>query len=151
MKYVKKIINIVIFLFLVINIFGLFFINIHFNGLGLLKAVSDTLSPTINKNDLIIYKKARSYNQDQLIVYNIDNKYSIAKIERREEYLTYIKDNTSNVYDPVSNADVRGTVKAIIKPIYILIYFLFVVIILIYLIITIVLSLSKLKLEEQAK
>ena len=77
--------------------------------------------------------------------YNIENKYSIAKVKSRSEYLTYIKDNTDNEYNPISNADIRGKAIKIFSAQSVIMYYSIVIICLIYLTVLIILNLNALK------
>ena len=94
MKIITKMINTLVAIFLIINIVGLFLVNVHFAGLHFVKSATNELTPLINNNDLVLYQKQDNYQENDIIIYNIENKYSIAKVKSRSEYLTYIKDNT---------------------------------------------------------
>lgn len=145
MKIITKIINTLVATFLIVNIVCLFLINIHFAGLRFVKSTTDELSPTINSNDLVLYQKKDNYQEEDIIVYNIESKYSIAKVKSRSEYLTYIKDNTDNDYNPISNADIRGKAIKIFSAKSVIMYYSIVIICLIYLIVFIILNLNALK------
>lgn len=145
MKIITKIINALVATFLIVNIVCLFLINIHFAGLRFVKSTTDELSPTINSNDLVLYQKKDNYQEEDIIVYNIESKYSIAKVKSRSEYLTYIKDNTGNDYTPISNADIRGKAIKIFSAKSVIMYYSIVIICLIYLTVLIILNLNALK------
>lgn len=145
MKIITKIINTLVATFLIVNIVCLFLINIHFAGLRFVKSTTDELSPTINSNDLVLYQKKDNYQEEDIIVYNIESKYSIAKVKFRSEYLTYIKDNTDNDYNPISNADIRGKAIKIFPTKSVIMYYSIVIICLIYLTVFIILNLNALK------
>ena len=145
MKIITKIINTLVAIFLLFNIVGLFLINIHFAGLHFVKSATNELSPTININDLVLYQKRDNYQEGDIIIYNIENKYSIAKVKSRTEYLTYINDNTDNNYNPVSNADIRGKAIKIFTAKSVILYYSLVIICLAYLTVLIILNLKALK------
>lgn len=145
MKIITKIINTLVAIFLIINIVGLFLVNVHFAGLHFVKSTTNELTPLINNNDLVLYQKQDNYQENDIIIYNIENKYSIAKVKSRSEYLTYIKDNTDNEYNPISNADIRGKAIKIFSAQNVIMYYSIVIICLIYLTVLIILNLNALK------
>ena len=145
MKIITKIINTLVAIFLIINIVGLFLVNVHFAGLNFVKSTTNELTPLINNNDLVLYQKPDNYQENDIIIYNIENKYSIAKVKSRSEYLTYIKDNTDNEYNPISNADIRGKAIKIFSAQNVIMYYSIVIICLIYLTVLIILNLNALK------
>lgn len=145
MKIITKTINTLVTIFLLVNIVGLFLINIHFADLHFVKSATNELSPTININDLILYQKQDNYQEGDIIIYNIENKYSIAKVKLRTEYLTYINDNTDNTYNPVSNADICGKAIKIFNAKSVIFYYSLVIICLSYLTVLIILNLKALK------
>lgn len=149
MKRIIKGINILITVILILNIVCVFLINIHFASTGLIISTTDELSPEVNNKDIIIYKKKDTYNKNDIIIYNITNKYYIARVERQEEYLTYIKyDDTET---PISNADVKGSPIVTLPSYTIYIYILVNIAILIYLIVVILISVKKMYEEEEKK
>ena len=145
MKIITKIINTLVAIFLIINIVGLLLVNVHFAGLHFVKSTTNELTPLINNNDLVLYQKQDNYQENDIIIYNIENKYSIAKVKSRSEYLTYIKDNTDNEYNPISNADIRGKAIKIFSAQNVIMYYSIVIICLIYLTVLIILNLNALK------
>ena len=145
MKIITKIINTLFAIFLIINIVGLLLVNVHFAGLHFVKSTTNELTPLINNNDLVLYQKQDNYQENDIIIYNIENKYSIAKVKSRSEYLTYIKDNTDNEYNPISNADIRGKAIKIFSAQNVIMYYSIVIICLIYLTVLIILNLNALK------
>ncbi len=145
MKIIIKMINTLVAIFLIINIVGLFLVNVHFAGLHFVKSATNELTPLINNNDLVLYQKQDNYQENDIIIYNIENKYSIAKVKSRSEYLTYIKDNTDNEYNPISNADIRGKAIKIFSSQSVIMYYSIVIICLIYLTVLIILNLNALK------
>ena len=92
MKIINKILSILVTIFLVTNLVVVFLINVHFGSLGMIKSATDELSPDVKVNDLLIYQKQKTYQENDIIVYNIQNKYSLAKVKNTTEYLTYIKE-----------------------------------------------------------
>ena len=145
MKIITNMINTLVAIFLIINIVGLFLVNVHFEGLYFVKSATNELTPLINNNDLVLYQKQDNYQENDIIIYNIENKYSIAKVKSRSEYLTYIKDNTDNEYNPISNADIRGKAIKIFSSQSVIMYYSIVIICLIYLTVLIILNLNALK------
>lgn len=145
MKIITKMINTLVAIFLIINIVGLFLVNVHFAGLHFVKSATNELTPLINNNDLVLYQKQDNYQENDIIIYNIENKYSIAKVKSCSEYLTYIKDNTDNEYNPISNADIRGKAIKIFSAQSVIMYYSIVIICLIYLTVLIILNLNALK------
>lgn len=149
MKIINKILSILVSIFLVTNLVVVFLINVHFGSLGMIKSATDELSPDVKVNDLLIYQKQKTYQENDIIVYNIQNKYSLAKVKNTTEYLTYIKDNTNKEYNPVSIADVKGKSILILNTRHIILYFTIVFACLIYLIINILLGLKEMKKDSK--
>ena len=149
MKIINKILSILVSIFLVTNLVVVFLINVHFGSLGMIKSATDELSPDVKVNDLLIYQKQKTYQENDIIVYNIQNKYSLAKVKNTTEYLTYIKDNTNREYDPISNADIKGKPLVILTAKHMIIYFAIVFICLIYLIITILQGIKEMKKDSK--
>lgn len=145
MKIINKILSILVTIFLVTNLVVVFLINVHFGSLGMIKSATDELSPDVKVNDLLIYQKQKTYQENDIIVYNIQNKYSLAKVKNTTEYLTYIKDNTNKEYGPISNADIKGKQLVVLNAKHIIIYFIVVFICLGYLIINILLGVKEIK------
>ena len=149
MKVISKILNTLIAIFLGVNIITVFLINIHFANLGIIKSATSELAPEININDLLIYQKQNNYQENDVIIYEIQGKYSLAKVKATTEYLTYIKDNTNKEYSPISNADIKGKSLVILTPIYMILYFAIVFTCLIYLIINILLGVKEMKKDSK--
>jgi len=149
MKKIIKGINILITVLLILNIVSVFLLNIHFLTLGVVISNTDNLTPDIKVKDIVIYKSKNDYKENDIIVYNITNKYYMAKVSSREEYLTYIKDNTDTVYNPISNADIKGSPLVVFPSYFIYIYLLINIIILIYLISVILINVKKMYEEEK--
>ncbi len=149
MKIINKILSILVTIFLITNLVVVFLINVHLAGLGMIKSATDELSPEVKINDLLIYQKQKTYQENDIIVYNIQNKYSLAKVKNTTEYLTYIKDNTNKEYCPISNADIKGKQVVILNAKHIIIYFITVFICLGYLIINILLSVKEMKKDSE--
>lgn len=149
MKIISKIFNTLVAIFLIVNIVVVFLINVHFATLGIIKSATNELTPDIKIKDLIIYQKQKTYQENDIIVYAIQNKYSLAKVKSTTEYLTYIKDNTNREYDPISNADIKGKLLVILTAKHMIIYFAIVFICLIYLIITILQGIKEMKKDSK--
>lgn len=149
MKIISKIFNTLVAIFLIINIVVVFLINVHFATLGIIKSATNELTPDIKIKDLLIYQKQKTYQENDIIVYAIQNKYSLAKVKSTTEYLTYIKDNTNREYDPISNADIKGKPLVILTAKHMIIYFAIVFICLIYLIITILQGIKEMKKDSK--
>ena len=149
MKIINKILSILVTIFLITNLVVVFLINVHLAGLGMIKSATDELSPEVKINDLLIYQKQKTYQENDIIVYNIQNKYSLAKVKNTTEYLTYIKDNTNKEYCPISNADIKGKQVVNLNAKHIIIYFITVFICLGYLIINILLSVKEMKKDSK--
>ena len=73
MKIINKILSILVSIFLVTNLVVVFLINVHFGSLGMIKSATDELSPDVKVNDLLIYQKQKTYQENDIIVYNIQN------------------------------------------------------------------------------
>lgn len=149
MKIISKIFNTLVAIFLIINIVVVFLINVHFATLGIIKSATNELTPDIKIKDLLIYQKQKTYQENDIIVYAIQNKYSLAKVKSTTEYLTYINDNTNREYDPISNADIKGKPLVILTAKHMIIYFAIVFICLIYLIITILQGIKEMKKDSK--
>lgn len=149
MKIISKILNTLIAIFLVTNIIAVFLINVHFANLGMIKSATNELTPDVKVNDLLIYQKQSAYQENDIIVYAIQNKYSLAKVKSTTEYLTYIKDNTNKEYNPISNADIKGKPLVILNTTHIILYFIIVFACLIYLIINILLGVKEMKKDSK--
>ncbi len=145
MKIISKILNAFVVAFLLTNIITVFLLNIHFADFGIIKSSTDELAPAVKVNDLIIYQKKSSYQPDDIIIYAIQDKYSIAKITTTEQYLTYIKDNTNKEYNPVSNADIKGKSLLILNKNHIILYFILVFLCLGYLVASILMGVKEMK------
>lgn len=149
MKIISKIFNTLVAIFLIVNIVVVFLINVHFANLGIIKSATNELTPDIKIKDLLIYQKQKTYQENDIIVYAIQNKYSLAKVKSTTEYLTYIKDNTNREYDPISNADIKGKSLVILTAKHMIIYFVIVFICLIYLIITTLQGIKEMKKDSK--
>ena len=145
MKIISKVLNILVTIFLITNIIVVFLINIHFANLGVIKSATNELTPAVKINDLLIYQKQDAYQENDIIIYAIKNKYSLAKIKSTTKYLTYIKDNTNKEYNPISNADIKGKPLVILNATHIIIYFIIIFACLIYLVISILLGVKEMK------
>ena len=145
MKIISKVLNILVTIFLITNIIVVFLINIHFANLGVIKSATNELTPDVKINDLLIYQKQDAYQENDIIIYAIKNKYSLAKIKSTTKYLTYIKDNTDKEYNPISNADIKGKRLVILNATHIIIYFIIIFACLIYLVINILLGVKEMK------
>lgn len=145
MKIISKVLNILVTVFLMTNIIVVFLINIHFANLGVIKSATNELTPDVKINDLLIYQKQDAYQENDIIIYAIKNKYSLAKIKSTTKYLTYIKDNTNKEYNPISNADIKGKPLAILNATHIIFYFIIIFACLIYLVINILLGVKEMK------
>ena len=86
MKIISKIFNTLVAIFLIINIVVVFLINVHFATLGIIKSATNELTPDIKIKDLLIYQKQKTYQENDIIVYAIQNKYSLAKVKSTTEY-----------------------------------------------------------------
>lgn len=145
MKIISKVLNILVTIFLMTNIIVVFLINIHFANLGVIKSATNELTPAVKINDLLIYQKQDAYQENDIIIYAIKNKYSLAKIKSTTKYLTYIKDNTNKEYNPISNADIKGKPLVILNVTHIIIYFIIIFACLVYLVINILLGIKEMK------
>jgi len=110
-KLLKKIRNIMVVLLIIIIFINLCLwdtsiksINI-FNKVGIAIVVSDSMEPTLSKNDLIVVKKKKDYYVGDIIVYKVNNKLVIHRIVRIEESEVITKGDANEFEDKSINMD----------------------------------------------
>lgn len=79
---------------------------------------SGSMYPKLNKNDIVIVKKCKNYDIEDIITYNYQNKYFITHriIEKGENtFITKGDNNNSEDLEKVEVQNVKGKVILIIK------------------------------------
>lgn len=110
----RKINKVIILLILLVGSF-LIYLNYHkqkgkaFNIFGSYISVvaSESMEPTLYKNDLIIYKAAKEYYVNDVIVFKFDNYYVVHRIIEKTD-LGYITKGDNNL---VNDLDYFGYIQ----------------------------------------
>lgn len=117
MHILKGILEIITFLLAIIGIINLYNMGYKlitnkdiagFFGLYSYRASENNLSPDINENDFIIFKKGNNYMVGEYVLYNQNGEYRMGQISDNSNFVYTIKDNNKVNDNKFTNDNIVG-------------------------------------------
>jgi uncharacterized iron-regulated protein len=122
-EIMKKIMRIVIIIYLAINLVFSFMVLFHVQGIRLIRAGDNHLKPDIYQNQLVIIKAYDNYAKDDIVVLKSEDMYTMDYIYDIDSYLvTTINKQDNEINNPVSTENIIGKVTYKVSTFYLLIY-----------------------------
>ena len=102
-KCLKAVIVIIIIIWILINVFSI--ANLSLFGIRVFRIGSGSMEPYLKVNDLVIIKKQKDYNKNDVITYKEDGQYITHRIVEIEGENITTKGDSNNTNDPSFTKD----------------------------------------------